>query len=228
MRASDIYEGSIGDETKAYYAQLQERGVIGYVAMNLFRAQKCSARAKAYRGGFKGEAYDRKNWSMGNLAHALVLNGATLGIPFGWKQDPAQAFHNWVLYVDLPAGQVSFHSATRGEGPDYAGEWDGNHESAARICAFCDLVMGLEPHGAGGPVVICGEAARPPLSRHVSVCALAILIPSHLPGRPADDLRRQARRDRDGIHHTRCRLRVLVRVPGQCSGVPRQWMLGRI
>jgi hypothetical protein len=156
MIAREVYDGSDGELTKRYYVHLTERGVIGFVAMNLFRASKCSTRAKLYRGGgYKGEAYERKNWSMGNLAHALTLNSESLGITFGWKEDPGQEYHKWVLYVDLPTGQVSFHAATRGEGPDYAGEWDGQHLSAERILAFCDTVMALEP----GAVAICGETA---------------------------------------------------------------------
>lgn len=161
MRASDVYAGSDGELTKRYYAELATRGVIGFVAMNLFRAQKCSTRAKLYRGGgFKGEAYDRKNWSMSNLAHALALNGVQLGIAFGWKEDPAQPYHKWVMYVELPTGQVSFHAAARGEGPDYPGEWDGERLSDTRILAFCDLVMGLDPT-QGGAVVICAEPPSP-------------------------------------------------------------------
>lgn len=157
MPAAVVYAGSNGELTKSYYAQLAERGVIGFVAMNLFRAQKCSARAKLYRGGgFKGAAYDRKNYSMGLLAHALEVNGASLGITFGWKEDPAQAFHKWVLYVDLPTGQVSFHAESHGEGSDYPGEWDGLHKSEERILEFCDLVMGLAPGATG--VVVCAEA----------------------------------------------------------------------
>ena len=30
-----------------------------------------------------------------------------------------------ILYIDLPTGQVSFHSPNRGEGPEYEGGWDG-------------------------------------------------------------------------------------------------------
>lgn len=157
MPAAVVFAGSNGELTKTYYAALEQRGVIGFVAMNLFRAQKCSTRAKMYRGrGFKSEAYDRKNWSMANLAHALATSGAQLGIAFGWKEDAAQAFHKWVLYIDLPTGQVSFHAADRGEGPDYAGEWDGRHLSETRILEFCDLVMKLEPGATG--VVLCAEA----------------------------------------------------------------------
>jgi hypothetical protein len=183
MPAAVVYAGSSGDLTKAYYAQLAERGAIGFVAMNLFRAQKCSARAKLYRGGgFKDAAYERKNWSMGLLAHALAENGASLGITFGWKQDPAQAYHNWVMYIDLPPGQCSFHAATRGEGPDYAGEWDGQHLSAERILEFCDLVMGLEPGATG--VVVCAEAPA----------ASVALAPSRLKFGDPDAIARKRRR----------------------------------
>ncbi len=161
VAAAHVFGESDGNLTKAYYALLAERGVIGHVAMNLFRAQKCSTRAKAYRGrGFKDDAYVRKNWSMGNLAHALAVSGEQIGITFGWKEDPAQAFHKWVMYVDLPTGQVSFHAESRGEGPDYPGEWDRAHASEPRILEFCDLVMKLEPGATG--VVVCAEVPAAP------------------------------------------------------------------
>lgn len=71
---------------------------------------------------------------MDNLCRHLAELGE---LGWGWKQDPAQEFHNWVLYVDLPNGQVSFHTAARGEGPDYAGDWDRVRDmSPTRICRF--------------------------------------------------------------------------------------------
>jgi hypothetical protein len=72
-KAAEVYAGSNGEVTRAYYAELERRGPLGMVAMNLFRAQKCSARAKVYRGrGFKRDAYDRKNWSLGLLCTYLL------------------------------------------------------------------------------------------------------------------------------------------------------------
>jgi hypothetical protein len=150
MSARDIYDGSDGDATKRYYQRLCEAGPIGVVAMNLFRAQKCSARAKKYRGGIKGVgsfrslAYERKTYSMEELCGALQLHGSKLGINFGWKLDPATPLNggaSWVLYVDLPhLGQISFHSPTRMPGPDYPGEWDRERRSEERILAFCEHV----------------------------------------------------------------------------------------
>ena len=147
LDALTIYNGSDGAATTAYYNELSKRGPIGLVAVNLFRASKCSARAKVYRGGirgrgsFKSMAYERKNWSMSQLVAVLGKHADALGITYGWKHDPAQAFHCWVLYVDLPQGQVSFHTASRGAGPNYAGEWDRSNASAERILAFCDQVF---------------------------------------------------------------------------------------
>lgn len=153
MTALEVYNGSNGDVTTAYYKQLEERGPLGVIAMNLFRAQKCSSRAKKYRRkAHRGDAYDRKNWSMAQLCTALELYGSSKRcadpvIAYGWKQDAKCVGFEWVLYVDLPQGQVSFHSPTRGAGPDYAGDWDGEHKSAPRILAFCDNVMGVsDPH----------------------------------------------------------------------------------
>ena len=51
MNIHAIYEGSNGDATRALYEHLQTLGPAGVIALNLFRAQKCSTRAKLYRGG---------------------------------------------------------------------------------------------------------------------------------------------------------------------------------
>ena len=141
-RAIDVFEQSDGEVTKAYYAELQQLGPAGEIAVALFRCQKRSSAAKRYRGRrFRSAAYDVKNWSMGELCRLLEKHGKELGIRYGWKQDPKTEFYPWVLYVDLPQGQVSFHSPDRGLGPDYPGEWDGLKASQDRIVAFCDSVM---------------------------------------------------------------------------------------
>ncbi len=149
MITHDVYFGSDGEATKALYAKLEQHGAIGVIAMNLFRACKCSARAKVYRGGIRGKgsyramAYDRKEWSIRNLVEALSKH-AELGIKWGWRRDPAQEFHDWVLYVDAPgAGQISFHSAQRGIGPDYDLPWDAAEPSDRRVIRFIDSVLGL-------------------------------------------------------------------------------------
>jgi hypothetical protein len=143
-----VYDGSDGDATKALYERLEAIGPIGIVATNLFRAQKNSARAKVYRGGgHRGAAYDRKDWAIGNLAKALGEHAEALGIRWGWGLDPGQPFHKHVLYVDLvlgewSGGQVSFHTAPRGDGPDYPGEWDQiPNASVQRILGFCARVL---------------------------------------------------------------------------------------
>jgi hypothetical protein len=153
MTPHQIYLASDGEATKALYARLGELGPVGAVALNLFRAQKCSARAKVYRGGIAGKgryrdmAYDRKQWSMGNLVQVLGRHAAELGIRWGWKIDPEQSYHRWVLYVDLPTGQVSFHSEQRGAGPDYPADWDGIRDvCAGRICDWCELLLEGEHH----------------------------------------------------------------------------------
>jgi len=167
LNAWEVYKGSDGDVTKAFYAELTERGPIGLVAVNLFRAHKCSSRAKVYRGGirgkgsFKGMAYDRKNWSMENLCKILGEEAGNLSIRFGWKEDPeAEGPYRWVLYVDLPTGQASFHCATRFAGPDYRGEFDGMHQSAERIIAFCESVR-RQPAVVGAGSIPAGHKPQP-------------------------------------------------------------------
>jgi hypothetical protein len=138
-----VYEGSNGDATKALYDRLTALGPVGIVATNLFRAHKNSARAKVYRGGgYRGQAYERKQWAMDNLARELAAHGDVLQGAWGWAEDAKQEYHRWVLYVDLPTGQVSFHTAARGEGPDYTKPWDGVRDAGAgRICSWIAAVF---------------------------------------------------------------------------------------
>jgi hypothetical protein len=142
-----VYAGSNGEATKALYARLEALGTAGVVAVNLFRACKASERAKVYRGGgYRGAAYDKKQWSMDNLCAALERDGERLGIRWGWGIDDAMKGrgepHHHVLYVDLPTGQVSFHSGSRGAGPDYPDRWDGlPGQSAGRICGWVEQLL---------------------------------------------------------------------------------------
>lgn len=154
-----VFEGSRGEATIALYDELLELGTAGAVAIELFRAQKASSRAKIYRGGgYRGKAYDKKQWAVDNLTRALAELGT---VPWGWKQDAKQEYHNWVLYVDLPTGQVSFHTAARGQGPDYAGDWDGiKNMSPTRICRYvADLFDRCREHPeAEGPTHVTRDA----------------------------------------------------------------------
>lgn len=149
MTAAAVYRGSDGEVTKALYAELERIGPAGQIAMNLFRAQKCSERAKLYRGRrYKDAAYERKNWSMGLLCGALRVYAVEMGIRWGWGQDLSEPFAPWVLYVDLPQGQVSFHSTVRLEGPDYPDGWD--HAAGAspmRILGFVEAIRAGVPGG---------------------------------------------------------------------------------
>lgn len=147
VTAKEIYEQQNGEVTKAYYSELGARGFNGALAVALFRASKRSTAAKRYRGRkFTRAAYDVKNWSLSEVCRILEkANAETVnGIQWGWKHDPNTPGYEWVLYVELPQGQVSFHSAEKLQGPEYQGEWDGQRVSAERIQRFCDSVMGLQ------------------------------------------------------------------------------------
>lgn len=142
-----VYQGSDGEATKRLYNTLEALGPVGFVAANLFRACKSSERAKVYRGGgYRGKAYDRKQWAMDNLCRALSAEAAALGIAWGWGIDAKQDYHRHVLYVELPTGQVSFHTACRGEGPDYITGWDGMRgQSADRVIRWCARLLAKVP-----------------------------------------------------------------------------------
>ena len=152
MNVHEIYAGSNGEATRALYARLETLGPAGIIALNLFRAQKCSARAKLYRrSAHKREAYGRKTWSLQNLCAALEKHAAALEITWGWKEDPGQEFHCWVLYVVLPGGQVSFHNAAPIGDQRFAGEWDGSRDSAGRIVLYTTSLIDVVSNQAMQP-----------------------------------------------------------------------------
>jgi hypothetical protein len=145
--ALEVFRQQDGNVTRSYYEHLERLGPQGHIACCLFRAQKRSSRAKEYsRGKYRRSSYDVKQWSIGELCKALEKSGDELGIRWGWKADDGVVLNggsSWVLYIELPQGQVSFHSPVRETGPDYSGSWDGvRNASAGRIIQFCDSIAG--------------------------------------------------------------------------------------
>lgn len=138
--AFEVFKQNDGEVTKAWYADMSALGFKGQLAVALFRAQKRSSAAKKYRGRkFTQAAYDVKNWSLSEVCR--ILSGEDHEFRWGWKRDKNTPGFEWVLYVDLPTGQCSFHSADRLTGPSYTGQWDGIRASAERILNFCQSVM---------------------------------------------------------------------------------------
>jgi len=145
-RAFLAYNASDSTLTRRVLKELESLGQLGRIAAALFRAQKASTRAKQYRGGtaygrsYTDLAYARKENSLRSLCDLLSQDAA--GLTWGWGEDSKQDFARQVLYVDLPAGQVSFHSMDRHNGPDYACEWDGvSGVSQVRILQLCDDLL---------------------------------------------------------------------------------------
>jgi hypothetical protein len=156
-----VFEGSDGEATRALYGRLEGHGPIGQVAMNLFRACKTSQRAKAYRGRrYRGAAYDTKQYSLDLLCAHLVDHAAAIGVSsWAWGLDPEQPVHRDVLYIDLPTGQVSFHTGQRGRGPDYPGAWDGVRDGKAhRVRRGTAGIL----DGRAGAAIARAEAAATP------------------------------------------------------------------
>lgn len=141
-----IYTGSNGDATRGLYFSLEKLGPAGIMAVNIFRACKASERAKKYRGGgYRVEAYQKKDWSLGNLCDALNDHANRFEITWGWGTDPKAIGYEHVLYIDLPTGQMSFHNARRISGPDYQGKWDEvRDQGPTRICRWIDTLFNGE------------------------------------------------------------------------------------
>lgn len=153
-RVAAVFNARDARASTDLYNELKGHGALGLLAVDLCRARKNSGLAKQYRGrNAKGAAYETKEWSIGNITKLLTTHGERLGIVWGWKQDPAQARHDWVLYVEAPTGQVSFHTGGRGNGPDFPGNWDQQGLTAERIIALAAHVLdGTKPVHFGPPV----------------------------------------------------------------------------
>lgn len=140
------YYGSDPALTRKIYDRLRKSaGQVGELAALLLSAQKTSDRAKVYKNAdHRRQSYSTKRKSMTAIANHLMLYAEVVGIvSWGWKIDPSMedGEMKWVLYVDLPNGQVSWHSPERFEGPDYPHEWDGSKESKNRIIEFAQSVL---------------------------------------------------------------------------------------
>ncbi len=112
-QVSQAYFGSNAQLTIALMDALLCSGPDGELAVLLFKAQKASTRAKKYRGrsatgdSYRDLAYNRKTDSLLALADFLDASG---GECWGWKiDDKAGHANKWVLYIDLPNGQVRGH-----------------------------------------------------------------------------------------------------------------------
>lgn len=135
------YQGSDADATRDLYGRLADLGPAGELAVNLLRACKKSERAKGYGPRYKGASYSGKQWAMGEICKILLAH-PHLVVAWGWGLDAKQPYHRHVLYVELHQGQVSFHTESRGEGPDYGKAWDGvAGMSAQRACSFAAQLL---------------------------------------------------------------------------------------
>jgi hypothetical protein len=141
-----VFQGSDSARTRRFLSHLEKRGQPGRIAAALFRSQKASSKAKLYSGGiersngefhsYRSLSYQKKSQALKALCSLLLLDSA--GIEWGWVSDEENSRAPHVLYLDLPSGQVRFHSAERFAGPDYRGTLDGERASEARIIAYCD------------------------------------------------------------------------------------------
>lgn len=148
LSVSECFHGSNASATMRLFDELLRLDENGQLACLLFKALKASVRAKVYRGwaddgrSFRSLSYDRKGEALSSLAEFLDCVGSGADV-WGWKIDPhANHSNHWVLYLELPDGQVSFHSPKRFAGPDFLGEWDGVlGASEERVIRFCESVL---------------------------------------------------------------------------------------
>jgi hypothetical protein len=81
LNARQVYHGSNGGATRSFCVRLEKCGQLGRIAAALFRAQKASARAKVYHGGFH-----RRDGGDGNRTLTSPLPGMSTTSIFPWAK----------------------------------------------------------------------------------------------------------------------------------------------
>lgn len=137
MTSKEAMKTGSGEKVVEFLFELGARAEQGAIASALFRAQNNSSRAKRGRRG-RRDRYSNKNEALAALVMSLDIFKQH---KFGWGYDEATIGYPHVLYVELPQGQVSFHSAKRFAGPIHDREWDSERASADRIAGYCDSVL---------------------------------------------------------------------------------------
>jgi len=140
MLVKEIYYGSNGGQTRSLFTKLKKQhGQIGEVAILLFKAQKASMRAKESFGKYRRYAYERKGVAISQLCRSLEKQS---DIVWGWREDIDEPYAKWVLYLDLPTGQSSFHNTYRVGNNEYWTPWNGGGNSSIdNIIDWLDLLM---------------------------------------------------------------------------------------
>lgn len=145
MSAKEAFACRDASQTIEFQNELLRRGASGQLAYGLFRAQKRSSRAKDYRHRLKQQSYAAKEQAMVYTDRVLTDYSRFLGVHWGWQRDEKQAFHDWVLYVQLSHGQCSFHADRRMSDREFKGEWDQSKTSEQVVTDYCKFVMTLSP-----------------------------------------------------------------------------------
>lgn len=97
------------------------------VHLRTFRNRGRYGRAN-YRRSRAARSKDYQEKSRSLEAACAIASEAS--IVYGWSHVSGRV--PWVVYFDLPTGQVSFHSDKRGPGPDYNKNWDGQRDEVHR------------------------------------------------------------------------------------------------
>ncbi len=164
-----VYRGSSAEATRALYRRLEALAPRGPIAVKLLQACKASERAKTYSRRFAAQAYDKKDWAIGELCRALIAEPDVV-TSWGWGRDPkAVGFEN-VIYVDVPgSGQISFHTEHRRDGPDYRAAWDGAvGNGPTRICLWAAMVIaGVQAEPTRAPSASASSFPAVPRDRHL-------------------------------------------------------------
>ena len=173
--SSSVFQGSDSARTRKFLTHLEKQGQPGRIAAALFRSQKASSKAKLYSGGiersngefhsYRSLSYQKKSRSLKELCSLLLVDSA--GIVWGWGRDDANPHAPRVLYLELPTGQVRFHSAERLAGPDYPGNLDGERPRR----------LGLSPIAISSPRGSCYRQSD--LARSENLIPMPNVIPTN-------------------------------------------------
>jgi hypothetical protein len=147
--ARAIFGQSNSDVTRNWYAEMNQRGFEGQLAVALFRAQKSWDNVENWpMSRFSEQKNRHRRWALSEVCR--ILSEQTDFCRWGWGEDPATPQWPHVLSLELPrGGTITLYCELRLQGPDYqrfypytTAELERSY-TRDRILDYCDRIQGL-------------------------------------------------------------------------------------
>ena len=129
-------------------ARLKAGGLKGELADLLFEAERTDLNAGVCRTtpACSWTSRHRRKWdrwirALKALVSFLDRSASQLGIHWGWQEHENQTGPFWVVFIDLPTGQVFYSAPERLTDHQYEGSMEWSESNEIPIFEFCEEIL---------------------------------------------------------------------------------------